>query len=278
MPELTFVIPTIYNRIGLKRCIDTIYKYHKPETFRIIVIDNSKERYGDIVADQVHLIVHSYRNLGFGKAANIGIKLADTEYVCVMNDDIELINSKYWDNIKEVFSRSPKIMAVSPSSIKAYPVNPANDILPYKEEYPESDWEFLMSEKNPMGKILGFSEKFNKQWVFDGTMHYAVYYKRKMFDIVGYYDEGFWPGGGGDDYDFCRRICMHKYRIVQTCNSFVYHHWCVSQHQVKPTIDEYKKYRRWSCFDEKWNYPGEKKADIYGNHGRQDVATLEVCL
>lgn len=276
MSEVTFIIPTISNPEGLKRCVDTIWKYHEPDTFRIFVIDNSPEHFASNVLEKgkVHLIIESYRNLGFGKSINIGSRLSETPLICICNDDIELVHSDYWKNIKEVFSRptSNKILGVAPSSIKGFPRSPEMDLLPYKEEYTQADWDYLMSKDNRMPETLGWGKKdFNPNWLFDGTMFYFVVFKKEVFDIVGPMDEGYWPGGAGDDYDYCRRIGLaDHHRIVQTCNSFVYHHWRVTTGNIKVTAEDIKKYRRWEIFDEKWNYPGEKTADIYGNHGRKE--------
>lgn len=415
MPEITFIIPTVSNFKGLVRCIDTIYKYHEPDSFRIFVIDNSGKGLASqaLPEGRAHLIIESYRNLGFGKSNNIGVKLAETPYVIIINDDVELVNKAWWPNIKEVFSRKgcEKVLAVAPSSIKGFPKSPEMDLLPYKEEYTQEDWNYLMSEKNRMPETLGWGRKpFKPSWIFDGTMFFCVVFKRETFDNVGMFDEGFWPGGcflpntsvlmsdlsykliqhlkvgddlisdrskkrkirrvfkrnfegtilkfilsdfsrvsltpdhkifviengsikkkfagklkkgeqlyspkiirknflfllnietkeydglvydfniekdhsyvvnsfavsnSGDDYDYCRRIVLKGHRIVQTCNSFVYHHWRTSIGSFKTTEEEIRKYRRWNeGFDGKWNYEGEKTANIYGQGGKKDVSTI----
>lgn len=278
-PEITFIIPTIYNFQGLARCVDTIWKFHEPGTFRIFVIDNSGKRLASqtIKEERAHLIIESYRNLGFSKSLNTGIKLAETPYITIINDDVELIHKDYWPNIKEVFSRKDceKVLGVAPSSVKGFPKSPEMDLLPYKEKYSQTDWDWLMSENNKMAKILGLGEKHNPRWLFDGTMFFCVCFKKETFQIAGLMDEGFWPGSG-EDYDFCRRICLKGHRIVQTCNSFVFHHWQVSVKQARPTENELKKYRKWESFDQKWNYEGEKTANIYGEGGKKDVPTIFV--
>lgn len=278
-PELTFIIPTIYNFQGLSRCVDTIKKYHEPDTYRIFVIDNSGKGLASQVLkeNKVHLIIESYRNLGFSKSINTGVKLVETPYICIINDDVEIVHKDWWPNIKDVFTRKncEKVLAVAPSSIKGFPKSPEMDLLPYKEEYTDTDWQFLMSENNPMAKILGFGKKFNPSWIFDGTMFFCVCFKKEIFDIVGMLDEGFWPGTS-EDYDMCRRICLKGYRIVQTCNSFVYHHWRTTCGKYIPSKEMIKKYRRWDNFDIKWNNPNEKTADIYGNGGIKDVPTMFV--
>lgn len=223
------------------------------------------------------MIIESYRNLGFSKSLNMGIKLAETPFICICNDDVELIHKDYWPNIKEVFSRKDceKVLAVAPSSVKGFPKSPEMDLLPYKEEYTDEDWRYLMSEDNKMAKILGLGEKHNSRWLFDGTMFYFVCFKKETFEIVGLMDEGFWPGTS-EDYDMCRRICSKGYRIVQTCNSFVYHHWRITCGKYKPSIEDINKYRKWESFDQKWNYPGEKTANIYAQGGKKDVPTIFV--
>ena len=114
----TIVIPHLNNKKGLLRCLETLYK-HTPLNFRVILIDQSddKELYEE-VKDKVHLHIKAYRNLGFAKASNYGIRLADTKYVTVLNDDVEFINIRWWDGILETFTKYPEAVAVNPSSMR----------------------------------------------------------------------------------------------------------------------------------------------------------------
>lgn len=258
----TFIIPTILNEKGLVKCIETIYKFHDKELTRIIVIDNSIDGYAHKYRDRVHCVITCYRNLGYAKAVNFGILLSDTDYVTVVNDDVEFIHADWFPNILKVFEKYDKIIAASPSSVKAYPVDPTKDYLPYKESYNQEDWDSLFNRK-----------EYKPEWVYDATMFYCVVFKKEAFEKVGLLDEGFWPGSS-EDYDWCRRCYLSGHRIVQTLNSWIYHHWEVSKNSVPLSEEDLKKYRKWSIFDEKWG----DGADLYGNGGYKEKPTLKIPL
>jgi len=260
----TFVIPTVLNEKGLARCIETIYKFHNEDDVRIIIVDNSKDGYAYKYKDKVHCVVTSYRNLGYPKAVNFGIALSDTKWITVVNDDVEFIHKDWFPNILEVFDKYKNVVAIAPSSVKVYPTNPDKDYLPYKEDYTQADWDGLFVKK----------PGFDPNWVYDATMFYCVVFKREAFEKVGLMDEGYWPGGGGDDYDWCRRCYLSGNRVVQTLNSWIYHHWETSKNVVPLPKEDLERYRKWAIFDEKWG----KDADLYGNTGPKDKPTLRISL
>ena len=96
--SLSIVCPTA----GYPDLIKSLKTYRKyAPGAQIIVVDqmpepslNSKE-----IVELTDIYVWVYRTLGFSKAMNTGIDIADREFICCMNDDVELINVK-WNEIK----------------------------------------------------------------------------------------------------------------------------------------------------------------------------------
>ena len=94
--NLSIVVPTAGNP-GLVRSLETYRKY-APEA-KIIVVDQMPE--GSLTHEQVYELTDAYlwvyRTLGFSKAMNMGIEVADTDFICCANDDVELISER-WRN------------------------------------------------------------------------------------------------------------------------------------------------------------------------------------
>ena len=87
--QITAVIPTKNRLFELERCVKSIYSVVKD----IIIIDNNSSE--DIQSlEKKYEKVHVYlanRNLGPCAAQNWGVQLADTEWVLLLDNDVELL-------------------------------------------------------------------------------------------------------------------------------------------------------------------------------------------
>lgn len=258
-PDKTFIIPTVKNIAGAKRTIETIYKY--TDNFRIILIDNSNENNYEMFRDSVHIYIHPYYNLGFAKSCNTGIRLADTPYVVLCNDDVEFIHKDWWDNAIKNFALHEKkggkpIGCVNIASIMDRN-QPAR--MEYKADYTQEDWDKLMDWTDTTG-VYGMCHL--SDIAIDAVCMWCSIIPMKVIKAVGMFDEKFYPGGG-EDYDWNRRAYMKGYRVLGIFNSWAWHWW--GQTKDKPmTGMPLKKELMWNGFQEKWG----KDADVYATKGR----------
>jgi GT2 family glycosyltransferase len=91
------VIIVNYNTVELtKQCILSIYAQTEGVNFEIIVVDNnSVDNSVNIIYDnfpQVTLISNE-DNIGFGRANNLGVKIAKGKYIFFLNSDTILLNN-----------------------------------------------------------------------------------------------------------------------------------------------------------------------------------------
>jgi len=293
----TFVIPCIRTDF-LGRCLETLYKYTEKDSFYVIVIDQTGDpEFAKKYQHLTHLWITPWRNLGFAKAVNTGIKLAQTKYVTALNDDTEFINIKWFQGVLDTFAMDEKIIAVSPMSPKEgswgygyrednkdtwmpkegfaiegtnkeaiYPIKEDGTPLFYKEEFSEDDWDFLVN-RNPV---------WVKDSVCDGIpMWCPVFLREKLYE-VGIFDERFYPGGG-EDYSMLtgayscawpepRDVCdpRYHYRMVGTSKSWMWHFWGKSKDDISGKDPDNKLFEsrpRWNNIDEIWG----KDSDIWGH-------------
>ena len=185
--------------------------------YKVIVINNGYSLNavdGNIAyaKNKCDLWIDPYRNLGFGKSMNTGIKLADTEFVTIANDDVEIIYKGWWDEIMQRFEEESELGGYNPHS----PCNKAADgnryiQYDYKEEYNEED-------------IKKMKEIFYKEREYTGCCTYFTICRKKMFDDIGLFDESFGLGSG-EDYDLCVRAARAGYRIKGGSRIMVFHWW-----------------------------------------------------
>ena len=269
----TFVIPHL-NYPDLRKTLESIHR-NTPKNFRIILVDCNKEyqQVDDLI--DYHVFAPN-KVLGFAKAVNLGIRLADTEYVSVWNDDCECINPQWWDDTMEVFERYSTALGVNPSSPRnprAAGEEPINPLVDYKPDFTDEEYEDI---KNKCGKHI-----------IDGICTFATVFRKDRLDktagtIPGcWFDEYFYPGGG-EDYDLNRRARLTKnkdnnlsgYRMLGG-GGYVWHWWySTKKPDGKPGVKHCG-----TAYSDKWGVD----ADIFGNKGKQLVPDniikpLEECL
>ena len=85
-----------YNTYNLTQaCIESIYKRTKGVDFEVIVVDNDSKDDSVIKFrnDSRISLIESNKNLGFGRANNLGVKKAKGRYVFFLNSDTILLNN-----------------------------------------------------------------------------------------------------------------------------------------------------------------------------------------
>jgi glycosyltransferase involved in cell wall biosynthesis len=241
----------------------------------LIVIDQSNGKTDfSSVKDKIHLHIKTYRNLGFAKAANYGIRLADTKYVTILNDDVEFLNIRWWDGIIETFNKYPEAVAVNPSSMRRLnAVGHPEDYpgFPYKESYTDEEYQAMVDECSRVG------EEVRKNGIFiDGVTPWCVIFERESLLKIGLFDESYFPGGG-EDYDFMNRCYYYgkaekekgnivRHRWIGTSLSVAWHWWLTT----KKTQDISKNFIEASDFyKKKWGTEEHPNPYPMGNQGKK---------
>lgn len=289
----SFIVPIVHSGF-LGRFLETLYKYTE-DNFYVFVIDQctDDEAYIKYHKD-THLWIKSYRNLGFAKAMNTGIKLAQTPYITLANDDMEFINKRWWQGILDTFEMDHHIIAVNPMSPKegafGYGLTAENDatwkptegfvrdgesVIPelpdgsgfgYKEEFTEDDYEFLL-KRHP---------RWTENTICDAIAMWCTVFKKTGLEKIGVIDERFYPGNG-EDYDMCGRAysCAwpvprdecdleFHYRMVASTKSWVWHHWGKSKEFLNKATPAYSR-SNWNRIDLLW----PNGFDVWG-HGHHE--------
>lgn len=239
-PKLnTFVIPYLGGDLIFK-CLDSLYKYTEPN-FYVIIVDQSingldpnlRDKYSNlIIIRTAKSDVHYTGNLGHSHASNLGIQLVQTPYVTFLNDDVEFIHKSWWQGVLDTFEKVEKATPTRPpllvnvASIKlpdwsvGKPKGEDHYILPYKEQYTDEDWDFLVNQEHYVNEHLTIQPGS----VIDGiNLYCSVADTRKLLE-VGMTDEFFYPGSA-NDYDLSCKASMYGYRCVGTTLSWCFHHW-----------------------------------------------------
>jgi GT2 family glycosyltransferase len=276
----TFIIITVLT-VNIERCLETLYKYTEPGSFYVYIIDVSvrgidanalRDKYKNLmVIRSPKSDVHYTGNLGFAKATNMGIALVETPYFTMLNDDVEMVNGKWWQGVLDTFAQVEKqtpdnpAVIVCPASIRLADWSVGRkagddfDILAYKEVFTEEDWKFLTEEKHYINDQLTIQPGS----IFDGVTMYACVCDTRLFLSIGMLDEKYFVGSG-EDYDYSCLARMKGYRSVATTKSWVWHHWSSTFRALSADKEEVKSLQipelNWNQNHEKWG----KNFDIWG--------------
>lgn len=249
-PKLnTFVITVIVPGL-IDRCLETLYRYTEQSSFYVYIIDQTitgldatalRNKYENLMVIRTPKTdIHRTGNLGHSQGSNLGIRLVETPYVTLLNDDVEFVSPHWWQGVMDTFIKVEKAtpdrpaLLVNVASIKLpdWSVGRSGGddfyILPYKEDYSEEDWDFLVNHDHYVNEHLTIQPGS----IIDGVNLYCSVVDMKRFYEVGYLDD-FWYPGNANDYDLSCRAGMFNYRCVSTTLAWVFHHWSKTFHSTE---------------------------------------------
>lgn len=213
MALVSVVIPNLNGENFLPMCLDTL----KTQTFRdfeIIVVDNGSrdgslrllnEKYPDV------RIVSLDRNYGFAFPVNRGIEAASGEFICLLNNDVEL-DPQWMEAMYMALNQNQEVGACGPKMMRYWERERINVL-------------GIRFNSNGDVEIVGAGEKDKGQYeemkyVF-GVTAGASMYRRKMFDDVGLFDEAFFASF--EDVDLSFRAQLAGYKFLYIPQSIAYH-------------------------------------------------------
>ena len=198
-----------------KKCIESIRK-HTRQKYELIIIDNGSrdgtEAYFRSIPNAKVII--NRENLGVAKGWNQGMRLAEGEYILILNNDI-IVGPNWLENMVRLAESDPTIGLVGPRS--NYIAGP-------------------QVVSNVSYKVEGEIQDFIRKWQGDHDLSAAEFgfikgfchlIPRRVFTKVGFYDERFGKGNFEDD-DYCMRVHHHGFRAVFASDSFIHHYGSVS--------------------------------------------------
>lgn len=164
------------------RCLDSLRASEEWQNgeLEIVLIESNKKNpytYGSDVK-----VVIPNEKFNFHRFLNIGVNKSDGEFVALCNNDI-VFEKNWWSAIMKVKKTNPKFMCFSPLD-RSYP---------------------MMSEE-----VMPSSKKYYIGW--ENKKHFAAWcfvWEKKVFDIVGKFDETFDFYSADDD----ELMTLRKYAI-----------------------------------------------------------------
>ena len=225
-PLVSIIIPTRDQVDLLKNCIDSIKEKTTYRNYNFIIVDNNSEQeethdFLESLKSEGQTVIHSPGPFNFNALNNKAIRLTSASFVCLLNNDITVIEPDWLTEMVRHASRLPI------------------GVVGAKLLYPHNHVQHA-------GVVLGIggiaSEAFKKLHLDDdGYIHRAhlvgnysavtgacMMFRKSVWDEVGSFNETDVPNAFGD-IDFCLRVRKAGYRVLFTPFALLYHHESASR-------------------------------------------------
>lgn len=233
---ISVIIVTWNSEKWIKRCLDSILATSGDLQIEIIVVDNfSKDKTLEILkpySSQIKLVQNS-SNLGYARGCNQGLKMAQGNYVLLLNPDTE-IKENSLKKMLDFMEKTPDVGALGPRLVDF-----EGEIQPSCRRFP--NYKFLLWELSGLSRLFPKSKTFGawKMGDFDfkstkeveQPMGSALLIREKVIDQIGLMDEIFFLFY--NDVDFCYRIKRAGWKIYFYPEARIFHSRGASTGQVK---------------------------------------------
>jgi len=209
--KTSIIILTYNNLVYNYKCIDSIRKYTKENTYEIVVVDNnSTDGTREWLKNQKDIVVIlNDENVGFPKGCNIGIAAASKENDILLLNNDTIVTPRWLDNLKACICSDDKIGGVASIS------NNCSNYQSVSVPYIDVQDMIQFADANNVSNPEKWEEKVR-------LVAFCMLIKRDVLNKIGYLDERFTPGNFEDD-DLCMRILDLGYKMMLCNDSFVHH-------------------------------------------------------
>ncbi|ACX51426.1 glycosyl transferase family 2 [Ammonifex degensii KC4] len=214
--ELVSVVMPVYGEVEPTRVsIDALLKFtHRP--LEVILVDNSGRQEMEEFLEGVSAkhqgkvkVVRPGENVGYTLGCNLGLAMAEGDYLVVMNNDV--VVSPYWASyLLAAFAADPRLGIVGPCTNYAAGFQGSNLSPPDLISFP--DWAGRWHQERA-GKLTIVNRLIGFLWMM----------RRELLEEIGGFDPLFGTGNYEDD-DYCLRAQLAGYRLALAEDVYVYHY------------------------------------------------------
>ncbi len=203
MPVATIIIPVWNGENGLQSCLNSVMKQDFESSEVIIIDDGSTDRSLEIVKNTVtedpHIKILTHAaNQGLAKTLNEGIKTACGEFVLIVHQDCEMVDTNFLSKSVAALGQHPNIAAVTGRRVY--------------EMKSLSDNEKLFMVANGHLAEIDHEESTTEDLTF--TEHKCDLFRKKLVESVGGFPDSKFRSSG-EDQVLSSRLRSLGYRLVR---------------------------------------------------------------
>ena len=230
------VIP-VYNAFdSLNECISSVLEYTDLQFHNLVIVDDksSDVRVRDFLKrlspDGRNVnIVYNDQNLGFVKTVNRGMQMSNENDVILLNSDT-VVTKGWLEKLQRAAYSKNDVATATPFSNNATICS----IPRFENNEVPSNFDI-----QSFGEFIGnIALRYYPE--LPTAVGFCMYIKREALRNVGFFDEGNFGRGYGEENDFCMRVVKKGYVNILDDATFVYHKGGESFTMAEKLINEQK--------------------------------------
>jgi len=246
-PLVSVIVPMRDRAEITRRCLDSLERRTTYPHREVVLVDNGSTEPDALAllaqAEGRHRIIRHDAPFNFSALVNLGAAAARGEYLCLLNNDTEVISPAWMTGLLEHAQR-PEVGAVGARLL--YPdgrIQHAGAFIMGTPLQSASHRFKYLHARNP--GYLALPRMIANCVAVTAA---CLMVRREVFDAVGGFDEAFRVALG--DVDFCLRLQDLGLWIVYTPVATLYHHESASRGTLHPAEDDRVFRDRWRRFFE----------------------------
>jgi len=227
MKKLSIILVNWNTADLTKDALLSVYKETSGFDFEVIIVDNNS---GDGSVEMIKkefpqvILIENKDNLGFGKANNQALKIAQGDYLMFLNTDVVVLDGalnklvNYLDQNEDVMMVGPRLLnrdLTFQHACRRMLPNPVNSFFHL----------FGLTKIFKNSKIVNQYKRYSADPEITGPTEAlsgaAMMFRRQVYSAIGGFDETFFMYG--EDLDFCKRVLDKGWKIVYVSDAKIIH-------------------------------------------------------
>jgi GT2 family glycosyltransferase len=238
-PKVSIIIPTRNSLPLIQRCIDSVRQHTNYPNYEFLIINNSPDgaeflEYIKAKQSENNIrLVHYDKPFNHSEMNNIAVSLVDSEFVVLMNNDIEVVSNKWLEQLVAIAQSDESIGMVG--GLLLYPDGKVQHggmilgivgIVGHAHKFVDS-------------KMPGYFGRLHALQEMSGVTAALALVRRSAFEAVGGFNSERYPTSF-NDVDFCIRLRKKGYRCLYNPTVKAIHY----ESKTRPITSEELNYRK----------------------------------
>lgn len=262
-PLVSIIIPNKDHVADLRRCIDSIIAKTQYSNYEIIIVENNSTEkktfeYYSSLADDRRIRVVKYKGVfNYSKINNYGATFAKGDILLLLNNDTEVINPEWMDEMAGICMRSDVGIVGAKLFYPDGTIQHAGVIIGIGGVAGHAFKNFPHAHPGTADRLLICQD-------YSAVTAACMMVKREVFDKVGGFSEEL--AVAFNDVDFCLKVGQQGYRVVFTPFAELTHYESISRGS-EDTAEKQERFRNEiETFLDKWGDFVRKGDPYYNKH------------
>ena len=222
---MTIIIPTRNGVATLARCVDSIRNLTSYSNYEIMIVDNGSDdyktlQYLKLLSEEGIDVVVANQPFNFSALNNLAVAKANSDFVCLLNDDTEVITPGW---LTEMLGHASQAKVGAVGAKLLYP----NDTIQHAGVILGIGGVAGHGHKHFARHADGYFSRLQVSQNLSAVTAACMLIKTSIWQEVGGLDEAL--AVAFNDIDFCLRLADAGYSIVWTPWAELYHYESISR-------------------------------------------------